>query len=93
MSGFDLVRSPSTFASLIVKFSAVSSSHCMTSFSFPTPPSAWKPLQLLKAGLWRLRVGDYRVIVSVQRSGANLSGFPTGCLLNVGGPTYAGETR
>ncbi len=32
----------------------------------PDPTRRLKPLQHTKAGLWRLRVGDYRVIVSVH---------------------------
>lgn len=33
----------------------------------PDPPVPLTPLRHSKAGLWRLRVGDFRVIVSVQR--------------------------
>ena len=34
----------------------------------PDPTERLKPLQHSKVGLWRLRVGDYRVITSVQSS-------------------------
>lgn len=32
------------------------------------PTARLKPLRHTKAGLWRLRVGDYRVIISVHRT-------------------------
>ncbi|WP_105565985.1 type II toxin-antitoxin system RelE family toxin [Microbacterium halophytorum] len=34
----------------------------------PDPTVRLKPLRHSKAGLWRLRVGDYRVIVGVRRT-------------------------
>ncbi|MFT3799040.1 MAG: type II toxin-antitoxin system RelE/ParE family toxin [Microbacterium sp.] len=34
----------------------------------PNPTERLKPLRHSKVGLWRLRVGDYRVIVSVRNS-------------------------
>lgn len=36
--------------------------------ALPDPIERLKPLQHSKVGSWRLRVGDYRVIVSVQHS-------------------------
>lgn len=42
------------------------------------PTAKLKPLRKTKAGLWRLRVGDYRVIVDVRRSELVVVALDTG---------------
>lgn len=71
MSGFDLVRSP-TFDRHLRKLDRQVQRRVLVALyelpELPDPTERLKPLQHSKVGLWRLRVGDHRVIVSVPRS-------------------------
>ncbi|WP_415110776.1 type II toxin-antitoxin system RelE family toxin [Propioniciclava sp.] len=71
MSGFNLVRSP-TFDKHFRKLDRPVQRRVLVALydlvQLPDPTERLKPLQHSKAGLWRLRVGDYRVITSVQKA-------------------------
>ena len=44
----------------------------------PEPTVRLKPLQHSKAGLWRLRVGDYRVILDVRQDAVTVTAIDVG---------------
>lgn len=71
MSRFELVRS-TTFDKRLRKLDRQIQRRVLVALfelvELPDPTERLKPLQHSKVGLWRLRVGDYRVIVSVQNS-------------------------
>lgn len=71
MSRFALVRS-TTFDKRLRKLDRQIQRRVLVALfelvELPDPTERLKPLQHSKVGLWRLRVGDYRVIVSVQNS-------------------------
>lgn len=71
MSRFALVRS-ATFDKHLRKLDRQIQRRVLVAFlelaELPDPTERLKPLQHSKVGLWRLRIGDYRAIVSVQNS-------------------------
>lgn len=71
MSRFALVRS-TTFDKRLRKLDRQMQRRLLVALlelvELPDPTERLKPLQHSKVGLWRLRVGDYRVIVSVRNS-------------------------
>lgn len=71
MSRFALVRS-TTFDKRLRKLDRQIQRRVLVALfelvELPDPTERLKPLQHSKVGLWRLRVGDCRVIVSVQNS-------------------------
>ena len=71
MSRFALVRS-TTFDKRLRKLDRQIQRRVLVALfelvELPDPTERLKPLQHSKVGLWRLRVGDYRVIVSVHNS-------------------------
>lgn len=71
MSRFELVRSV-TFDKHLRKLDRQIQRRVIVALleliELPDPTERLKPLQHSRVGLWRLRVGDYRAIVSVQNS-------------------------
>lgn len=81
MSGFKLVYS-TTFGKHIRKFDRQIQRRVIIALlelvELREPTARLKPLQHSKAGLWRLRVSDYRVIVSVAHSELTLIAIDVG---------------
>ncbi|MFT4295766.1 MAG: type II toxin-antitoxin system RelE/ParE family toxin [Micropruina sp.] len=86
MSRFELVRS-TTFDKRIRQLDRQVQRRVLVALyelvQLPDPTARLKPLRHSKAGLWRLRVGDYRVIVSVQNSELTVIAIDVGHRSNI----------